>query len=166
MLLGLISDTHDNLPALDAALNAFRSRRVTHVLHAGDITTAATLERLRGWQALAVYGNNDVDRTALAQAARSAGIELADGWEGALEGTRIAVIHGDNGPRVKGAIASGRFDLVVTGHSHMLRDERNGGTRVINPGALHRAARYTCASYDPSEDTLEVIDVKLLIRVR
>ena len=160
MLLGLVSDTHDNLTALDAALAAFRLRGVTHILHAGDITQPATLERLGGWQAVAVYGNNDLARDRLAQAAQSAGIELADGWEGGLGGLRVAVLHGDDRARLKRAINSGRFRLIVTGHSHRLRDERAGETRIVNPGALYRAARYTCAVYNPLTGALEIIDVK------
>jgi predicted phosphodiesterase len=31
-------------------------------------------------------------------------------------------------------------DLLLHGHSHRMRNERVGRTRVVNPGALHRAA--------------------------
>lgn len=160
MLLGLVSDTHDNVTTLDAALAAFRARGVTHVLHAGDITKPATLARLRGWQAIAVYGNNDLQRDALTLAALDASIELADGWEGELGGVRVAILHGDDGRRLKRAITGGRFRLIVTGHSHKIRDERAGDTRLVNPGALYRAARHTCAVYNPQADALEIINLK------
>jgi predicted phosphodiesterase len=48
---------------------------------------------------------------------------------------------------------------VLHGHTHEIRDERVGLTRVINPGALHRAARYTAAVLEPASDRLEIIVV-------
>ena len=46
----------------------------------------------------------------------------------------------------------------MTRHSrypHLRRDERVGRTRIINPGALHRAKQYTVATLDLSCDKLE-----------
>ena len=40
------------------------------------------------------------------------------------------------------------------GHTHTALDARRGKTRVINPGALHRAAEYTVALLDTDTDTL------------
>jgi predicted phosphodiesterase len=50
-------------------------------------------------------------------------------------------------------------DYLLHGHSHEVRDERVGRTRIINPGALCRAARYTAAILDPDADALEVLEV-------
>ncbi len=160
MRLGLLSDTHDNLPSLQGAVSAFKERGVEHVLHAGDITTPATLERFAGWDTTAIFGNNDLDREALLRSAKRAGVNLDNGWEGFLGGIRLAMLHGDNRSRLNRAIVSGHFRLVVTGHTHRLRDELVGNTRVINPGALYRAARHTCVVYDTNTDLAEVVDVK------
>jgi putative phosphoesterase len=160
MLLGLLTDTHDNLPALDAALTAFRSRGVRHVLHAGDITAPATVERLKGFEAVLVFGNNDRDRVGLLAAAVRAGATIGDGWQGELGGLRIAVEHGDRASALTSLVRSGRYDVVVTGHTHRLRDERFGRTRVINPGALYRASRYTCGVLDTRATRLEIVDVR------
>jgi predicted phosphodiesterase len=48
-------------------------------------------------------------------------------------------------------------DYLLHGHTHELRDERIGRTRMINPGALFRAARYTAALLDPRADRLEIL---------
>ena len=53
-----------------------------------------------------------------------------------LAGKRILVIHGDDGYGLRMAIKSGEYDYVFTGHTHRVRDEKVGNTRVINPGAL------------------------------
>ena len=160
--IGPISDTHDNAAALAAAMTTLQARGAECVLHAGDVTSADTLALLEGWHAMVSLGNNDVDPAGLADTAHRCGIELADAWEGTLGGLRVAAIHGHNHAHLAGAIRGGRYDLVVTEHSHRLRDERVGRTRVINPGALYRAARYTCALYDTATDTLEVLEVPKL----
>jgi predicted phosphodiesterase len=50
-------------------------------------------------------------------------------------------------------------DYLLHGHTHELRDERVGATRIINPGALHRAPRYTAAILDPKADDLTIIEI-------
>ena len=161
--LGLIADTHDNVQALDAALAIFRERGVGCVVHAGDVTTSVTLARLKGWHAIVALGNNDADE-GMVHAARQAGIELMEVWEGWLSGLRVAVVHGHDHRRLAEAVGSGRFDLVVTGHTHRLRNEVVGHTRVLNPGALHRAARYTCVIYDTAKDAVQIFDVPKPVR--
>lgn len=39
-------------------------------------------------------------------------------------------------------------EFVFHGHTHVTRDETIAGVRFINPGALHRAARFTAATVD------------------
>ena len=56
------------------------------------------------------------------------------------------------------AIADGA-DYLLHGHTHETRDERVGRTRVVNPGALSRAARYTCALLDPRSDALRFLEI-------
>ena len=161
--LGLIADTHDNVQALDRALALFRERGVDCVVHGGDVTTRATVARLKGWNAIVALGNNDTDEDMVHVALRS-GVEMSETWEGRLGGLLVAVVHGHNRKRLAEVIGSGRFDLVVTGHTHRLRNEVVGHTRVVNPGALHRAATYNCAIYDTSEDALQVFEVPKTVR--
>ena len=72
MLIGVVSDTHDNLSNVARIVELFNASGVERVIHTGDITRARTLEifgrldaRLYG-----VYGNNDHEREALDGAAR------------------------------------------------------------------------------------------------
>lgn len=159
MILGLVSDTHDNVRALKWALDAFRERHVDFVLHGGDLVSPSTLAALGGWRAAIALGNNDTDRPALLATAAGLGIQIADAWAGHLGGIRVAVAHGHHRPTLARAVRSGRYDLIVTGHSHCLRDETIGTTRVVNPGALYRAARYTCTVLDTVSQSLEVVGV-------
>lgn len=157
-VLGLLADSHDNVRALKAALTLLRARGVTHLLHAGDLTSAATLNLFKGWNLEVAYGNNDIDPN-LKRSAKRMGIALAESWEGSFGQIRVAAIHGHNRKHLQSAICSGKFDLIVTGHTHKVRDQRSGRTRVVNPGALYRAATYTCATYDTATGQLELVEI-------
>ena len=50
-------------------------------------------------------------------------------------------------------------EYLLHGHTHEVRDERVGPTRVINPGALFRASRYTAAVLEPETDRLEILEL-------
>ena len=56
------------------------------------------------------------------------------------------------------ALADG-VDWLLHGHTHQVRDERIGRTRIINPGALQRARRYTVGLLDTESDSLDVLEI-------
>lgn len=156
VLIGLLSDTHDNLPALRFAALRLRAMGVGFVLHAGDVTQPATLRELAGFRGAVVLGNNDGPD--VADAAREIGWEAGDAWAGELGGLRIAMVHGHDRRALRDALAS-KPDLLVTGHTHRARDDTIEGVRVVNPGALYRAVRYSCAALDAGSRRLEEIGV-------
>ena len=48
---------------------------------------------------------------------------------------------------------------MIHGHTHRQADRREGRTRIINPGALHRAATKTVAILDTVEDELHFLEI-------
>lgn len=132
MLVGLVSDSHDNEPLVRLAVAFFRAQKVDLVLHLGDVTTPETLALFEGLPVQAVKGNND----ALLPA-------LPDSWQSNLAGVDVFATHGHVKKRVERAI--GMADVVLHGHTHRRRAERIGGTLVVNPGALFRADVKTLA---------------------
>lgn len=56
-----------------------------------------------------------------------------------LAGVKIGFVHGDDHHLFRELEQSEYFDLLFYGHSHVAQEHRTGPTRVINPGALHRA---------------------------
>ena len=70
-----------------------------------------------------------------------------------LHGKRFAVFHGHE-PAFRTAIDRLDVDYLLHGHSHVCRDERINGKRIINPGALHRANPLTVATLDVASDRL------------
>lgn len=135
MLIGLLSDTHDHLPAVAALIARMQSRGVQFLLHAGDWCAPFALGPILDAQlALAgVYGRCDGDRGGLAaEAARGIGVELYDAPHTVEVGqTRILLAHdlSDVSPR---SIES--HDVVVHGASHVQDSSSHGNTLLVNPG--------------------------------
>ncbi|MEM3980825.1 MAG: YfcE family phosphodiesterase, partial [Ignisphaera sp.] len=63
MKLGIMSDSHDNLPAIDKALKVFRDQDVDLLIHLGDIISPFALSKVLEFPAkiIIVTGNNDGD---------------------------------------------------------------------------------------------------------
>ena len=137
MLIGLISDTHNNRPDTRDALDIFRALGIQIILHAGDLTSAQILEELTGFSVFLSFGNGDDPLMISSKAKRISERFLCDEMlDLSLAGKRIFMIHGDQRTEQEKRIDSGDYDYVIHGHTHCYRDERVGSTRVINPGAL------------------------------
>lgn len=166
MLLGILSDSHGRAAITAQAVSALVDRGADVLLHLGDVETEAVIDELVGHNARVVFGNCDWNVEALGGYARlvSVGVDHPMGF---LEvgGRRIAYTHGHLTAMVNRALAE-EVDYLLHGHTHETRDERVGATRIINPGALHRASRYTCALLDPCSDSLDWIEIAHLPPVR
>jgi uncharacterized protein len=131
MKIGIISDTHDNLDAIEAAVNVFNERDVSTVIHAGDLIspfTAKKFDELNG-EFLAVFGNNDGEKDLLKEK-----FSIADFREVEYGGKKIAVYHGTVEAFVDSMVKSKKYDVVIRGHSHKPLASIEDGVLVINPG--------------------------------
>jgi len=160
VLLGILSDSHGKVDATRAAVDLLRNRGAEYLIHCGDVGGEPILDLLAGDAppAAFVWGNNDYDRQNLARYAKSIGVTCLDVL-GSLEldGKKIAVTHGDHGGLVRRVLDAQDHDYLLVGHSHVPADQRVGRVRVINPGALYRAAAKTVALLDLAGDTLELL---------
>ena len=160
MILGLLSDTHDRFAAAQAAVRTLGANGAQFLLHAGDIGREQVIDLLAGGQAAFVWGNNDFDRAGLSAYATQMGVNcLGVFGELELDGKKIALTHGDDDKLVRGVLEEQRHDYLITGHTHMRHDRRNGRVRWINPGAMHRVGVKTVALLDTSKDVLHWITV-------
>jgi len=121
MRLGLISDTHGLLrPEATAFL-----RGAAHIIHAGDIGSAAILDELAALAPVtAVRGNNDQGAWADALGETA----LVD-----LGGIRIHVLHDLAQLGLDPKSAGVR--VVVAGHSHRASVVERDGVLYVNPGS-------------------------------
>ena len=137
MNAGIISDTHDDLHNLEAALEILEAEGVTKILHCGDVCGPKLLRPLAGFDAWVAQGNMD-RQLGLAQAVEETFGHGRLAWlhHPTLDGYPLAMIHGDNEEVLGNLITSGQYMYVFYGHTHRRRDQTIGRTRVINPGAL------------------------------
>lgn len=143
-------------------MRLLRRRGAGLILHLGDVGTLAVLEELLGGppgEVRVVFGNCD-DAWELGRDAERLGL-VVDHPVGRLEvaGRRVIYSHGHLPLLLDEALRDG-VDLIFHGHTHELRNELIGRTRIVNPGALHRAARRTVALVEPQEGRVEVLEVE------
>ncbi len=140
MKIAVLSDSHGRHEIVRRALADLRGRGVAAVLHCGDIDDTETVLLFRGFTAHFVFGNCDWDKDGLRAAMAEAGATLHENF-GHVEiaGRKIAFLHGDDKRLMRDVEQSGAYDFLFYGHTHQAEEHRTGPTRVVNPGALHRA---------------------------
>lgn len=160
MRIGILSDTHDHRRRTNRAVRLLVDAGAEALIHCGDLTEPNIVHECGILPSYFVLGNNDDDRDGIEEA-------IADvrgtclGYGGILElgGKRLAVTHGDLGREVR-RLAAARPDYLLFGHSHIRHDARDGATRWINPGALHRTETWTVALLSIDIDELKFIVVR------
>lgn len=160
MRIGIVSDTHGNRLMVNLALAELRQRGITTVLHCGDIDDAETVALFRGFTMHFVFGNCDLDKEELRAAMADIGATLHDHFGSLeLEGVKLAFLHGDDSRMLRDVERSGHYDFLFHGHTHQAEEHRSGPTRVINPGALHRARPKTFVVLDLNSREVEPVTV-------
>lgn len=138
MLIGLISDTHDHIPHLKKAVEIFKERKAELVLHAGDYCSPFMIPPFEGLKLKGVFGNNDGDKYLLISKFNDIGAEIAgDFLKTEAGGLTIAVYHGTYPEITASLVESGRYDVVITGHTHEKVNKTIGNTLAINPGSAN-----------------------------
>ena len=137
MRIGIIADTHDNVHAVEAAVDIFEQSAVDAIVHCGDVIAPPVIPLFDGVEFHLVLGNNDGEIVGLRSAI--ADLEPAGHCHGRFgvmefDGLRLAALHGEDLADVDRYARSGAFDVVCYGHHHETRHEMVDGTTVINPG--------------------------------
>ncbi|ANF22801.1 metallophosphoesterase [Thermococcus piezophilus] len=134
MLIGIMSDTHDNLPAIRKAVEFFNKQNVELVIHAGDYVAPFVARELRRLKAplKGVFGNNDGEKKGLYEV-----LGIADEiLEMEADGMKISVTHGTDERIVRALARSRLYDVVVVGHTHRYEIREDGRTILVNPGEV------------------------------
>lgn len=159
MLIGIISDSHDDMASIKKAVAILNERRVSKVIHAGDIVSPFTFEvfnDLRGDFA-GIFGNNDGDRLLLKE--KSGNRIHNQPLIMNIERKRIIVVHE---PYTVNELAeSGHFDIIIYGHTHRPDTSKIKDTLVINPGkvaVLHKG-RSTLAILNTRSMDVELVEL-------
>jgi putative phosphoesterase len=159
-LVGIMSDSHDNRPKIQKAVELFNSREVGLVVHAGDIVAPFTVFDLQKLNCPLemVFGNNDGERIGLAAAFKDKARLLPGPREFSYGGRRFLLAHEDG--CVHAAASSTAVNVIIYGHTHDV-DVRPGPPLVINPGELGGwlRGRSTVAVLNCETLAVEIIDI-------
>lgn len=160
-LIGLLSDSHGEWLRTREAMRVLQQRGCARIIHLGDVGTHEVLDELAGHHVTMVFGNCD-SVLRLRKYAVDLGLDVQHP-SGTItsDGKCIAFLHGDDERQYRCYLDDQAVDIVIHGHSHEMRDEVIKKTRCINPGALHRAARYTVAVLDTEKDVLEFLELEI-----
>ena len=141
MRVAILSDIHDNVWKLAAALE--RARSADALLCLGDLCSPFVVHQLGSGFTGPIhllFGNNDGDLFRIgANARRYPHIAIHAEWfRGEFGGRSFAANHYDNIGRA--VAASGEFDVVCFGHNHRYEVTPAAKTLAINPGPIMGAA--------------------------
>jgi putative phosphoesterase len=135
MLVGLMADSHDRIPAIAELLRQMRDKGATMVLHAGDYVSPLSLKPFEDLHMTlaGVFGANDGDHNSLQSRARAGlGLEIFESPHSFdVAGKQILLVH-DIGDVSKRSIAG--HAVVVHGFTHQQSMKTEGDTLIINPG--------------------------------
>ncbi len=149
MKVGIIADTHDNMPMIRRAMEMFKAHDVGCMIHAGDYVAPFALKELQkpGIRMVGVYGNNDGEKQGL----RGLCSEVHEApFLFELGDRNILVTHSLEQARDK---LKQKADVVVSGHTH--EPELNGGKPLfINPGE--------CGGWLYGRPSVAVLDLETL----
>ncbi len=160
MKICILSDSHDHIPLLDAAVAQAKDKGATVILHCGDVVAPSTLKCVikHGLPIHIIHGNNTGDLFSLGKIANDpANLVHYYGMDAevVLDGKRIFLVHY---PHYARAMAmTGDWDLVCCGHSHeesveSLPNIKGRTTLLVNPGTVggvgQAAATYILADLD------------------
>jgi len=165
MLIGAISDTHDNLCQVEKAVKFLNDQKVGLVLHAGDYVAGFVIPKFKqlNCKLVGVFGNNDGDHELLKKRfSETSNCTIHDRFTQVnVEGYRIALLHGEEAELLNVIIASGYFDAVIHGHSHYRGIEKKGKTLAINPGELcgYLTGKSTLALLDTAKNEAKIIEL-------
>ncbi|HHX65202.1 MAG TPA: metallophosphoesterase family protein [Chloroflexi bacterium] len=161
MRIGVISDIHDNIWALEEVLGQLNDCDLLFCL--GDLCAPFTITAIgEGFSGPVhlVWGNNDGDKLFIAQNAAKVGNVTIHGEFAELEidGRKIALSHY---PHIGRALAAGeQYDLVCHGHDHERKITWYGRTLLLNPGeVMGRFGVRSYAVYDTERGQARIVEL-------
>lgn len=157
MKVVLMSDSHDRMDKLYAAVEWCNEKGVDYVLHAGDLVAPFVTRALKNLTApyIIVFGNNDGERHGLSVMFKDKIFEPP--YELELDGKKIAMLHE---PDPLESVDKEKYDLILYGHTHAV-DIQLGKPIIVNPGELcgWLSGRATMALWDTITMNIEIIEL-------
>jgi putative phosphoesterase len=157
MRLAIVSDIHDNLWNLAAAMHVMRTADVR--LCCGDLCSPFVIDELGKFprEVHIVFGNNDADLYRItSKALKTPNCHVhGEFFQETFDGRRFALNHFDYLARP--IAKSGDYDVLCFGHNHEFEVSRQGTTLLINPGPI-MGAKFSSGKWEDTEATFVLYD--------
>lgn len=139
-----MSDSHDNRENILKAISIINDKGVDALIHCGDYIAPFVklwfdkLNESIKKNFYGVFGNNDGDRLYLTQTLGQICEFAKNGHELIIElgGKRIFASHMPKQETIDALADSGKFDIILSGHTHSMVNKKHNDVLIVNPGEL------------------------------
>jgi len=167
MKIAVISDTHDHRDNILKAVSIINERKVDALIHCGDFVAPFVkrwfdkLDNNIKENFLGVFGNNDGEKIGLknllGQICKINGLEIIE----EMDGKRIYVSHMPIQGTIDALASSGKFDIILSGHTHEVVNKKVNRVLIVNPGEAcgYLNNKATFAIIDTDKMEAEIIEL-------
>lgn len=154
MKIGIIADTHDNLPQIKKAVEIFNQEKVELVLHAGDFVSPFTCLEFKNLNCplKGVFGNNDGDKIYLQEKFKGIGELFPEPYKTNINHKNIIMLHLEK--LIDDLAESQKYEVIIYGHTHRTDLRKIGKTLIVNPGE--------CGGWLSGKSTIALLDLENL----
>ena len=159
--VGIMSDSHDNMPAIRAAVELFNERKIDLVIHAGDLVapfTAREIKKLKCPYKI-ILGNNDGEILGLYRIYE--GNVFQPPHQLKINDKKMLVLHD---PILLNTLKNNKsFDVIIYGHDHTASiTEEPAGQLIVNPGECGGwlSGKSTVAIWDVLDNNVDLIELR------
>jgi hypothetical protein len=160
-MIGVMSDSHDNIIKIKKAVEIFNEKKCDLVIHAGDFIAPFSVRELEKLNCpiKAVYGNCDGEKLGLKKVFSSVGEIQESPLIFEYNNLKIFVCHVPN--NLDNLAHSGKFNIIIYGHTHEPKAERKNNTLILNPGETcgWLSGKGTIALIDPVKISWNFIEL-------
>lgn len=154
MKIGIIADTHDNLPQIKKAVEIFNQEKVELVLHAGDFVSPFTCLEFKNLNCplKGVFGNNDGDKIYLQEKFKGIGELFPEPYKTNINHKNIIMLHLEK--LIDDLAESQKYEVIIYGHTHRADLRKIGKTLIVNPGE--------CGGWLTGKSTIALLELEKL----
>lgn len=158
-MIGIMSDSHDNVSTIKQAVHVFNSANCELVIHAGDFVAPFAARELGhlACPVKAVYGNCDGEKTGLKVAFKDIGEIHEEPLSFTHKDLSYLITHIGYPPESKKVLEG--IHVYIFGHTHRPEIKTKKKTLIINPGESGGwvTGKSTVVLFDTKTQNAEII---------
>ena len=168
MKLAVISDTHDHKDNIIKSVLIMNDEKVDVLIHCGDFVAPFVKRWFDGLNDnikdnfFGVYGNNDGERVGLKKILEGVCDIIGMEINKEFDGKKVFAAHMPTTKTIDALATSGKYDIILTGHTHQIVNEKNeNGVLILNPGELcgYLTNKATFAIIDTDKVEAKIIEL-------